>query len=205
MPTFPESSSNDTSRSTPNGGATDLAVHAKDVVAHVADKAKHAVDDQLVTQQKRSVGELGDVAKALRSTREQLGDNLAAPVVERAAEELEKATRFLESASLGDIVEKVEGFARREPLLFAGGAFVVGMLGARFLKSSARRPNEGPASPRVPTKFNPKPASTGPYASKDTFVAGSSSSSSYGDKKRNGGADDAGKLPLTPKSESRTP
>ena len=31
----------------------------------------------------------------------------------------------------------VESFARREPLLFIGGAFALGMVAARFLKASA--------------------------------------------------------------------
>ena len=39
-------------------------------------------------------------------------------------------------------VSSTERFARREPLFFLGGAFVVGLLAARFLKSSERAETE---------------------------------------------------------------
>ena len=45
---------------------------------------------------------------------------------------------------LGD----VGTFARREPAMFLGGAFVLGLLGGRFLKSSHVRPPSTNAGPR---------------------------------------------------------
>jgi hypothetical protein len=42
------------------------------------------------------------------------------------------------------MVRNVEDFARRQPALFIGGAFMLGLLGARFLKSSAQTdPSQG--------------------------------------------------------------
>ncbi|MEO7112021.1 MAG: hypothetical protein ABI183_16375 [Polyangiaceae bacterium] len=119
--------------------SNELVKHAKETASHVADQAVGLVESQISQQQKKSVGELGNVAKALRGTRSELGENFAGPIVDQAADQIERATKFLESASLGEIVDGVEDFARREPLLFIGGAFAVGMLGARFLKSSSRR------------------------------------------------------------------
>jgi hypothetical protein len=121
------------------GSTTELVKHAKETVSHVADQAVDLVENQISQQQKKSVGELGNVAKALRGTSEELGENFAAPIVDQAAQQIERASKFLESASIGEIVDGVEDFARREPLLFIGGAFAVGMLGARFLKSTSRR------------------------------------------------------------------
>jgi hypothetical protein len=130
--------------------ANELVKHAKETVSHVADQAVDLVESQISQQQKKSVGELGNVAKALRGTREELGENFAGPIVDQAAEQIERATKFLESASLGEIVDGVEDFARREPLLFIGGAFAVGMLGARFLKSTSRRNTADSSAIRQP-------------------------------------------------------
>ena len=136
--------------------STELAKHAKSTVSHVAEQAAELVETQISQQKKRSVGELGNVAKALRGTRDELGESFAAPVVERAADEIERATKFLESASLNDIVDGAEDFARREPLLFLGGAFAVGMLAARFLKSSSRHNHGSPSAMQSGQQMRPQ-------------------------------------------------
>jgi hypothetical protein len=142
--------SSSTSASETASGSNELVKHAKETVSHVADQAVDLVESQISQQQKKSVGELGNVAKALRGTREELGENFAGPIVDQAAQQIERATKFLESASLGEIVDGVEDFARREPLLFIGGAFAVGMLGARFLKSTSRRNTADSSAIRQP-------------------------------------------------------
>jgi hypothetical protein len=40
-----------------------------------------------------------------------------------------------------DLLREAEEFARRDPALFLGVAFTLGVLGARFLKSSGRHPS----------------------------------------------------------------
>ena len=113
---------------------TALARHAKDVVSHVADDAKKLVTRQVGDRQKRSASELGNIAKALRGTKEDLGESMASPIVDRAAVEMERASEFLENATPGQILEGVEGFARREPLLFLGGAFAVPAVGSMLFE-----------------------------------------------------------------------
>ena len=132
------------------GSSSELVKHAKETVSHVAEQAVDLVESQLAQQQKKGVAELGSVAKALRGTRAELNENFAGPIVNQAVEQVERASKFLESASLGEIVDGVEDFARREPLLFVGGAFAVGMLGARFLKSSSRRTTADSSTNRPP-------------------------------------------------------
>lgn len=58
--------------------------------------------------------------------------------VERAANRVEQLADYVQNTSPGEMTDRVEQFARREPALFLGGAFAVGFLGARFLKSSRR-------------------------------------------------------------------
>lgn len=38
---------------------------------------------------------------------------------------------------MGDLAREAQDLARRRPVLFIGSAFALGLLGARFLKSSA--------------------------------------------------------------------
>lgn len=115
-----------------------LVTHAKQVASHVSDKAKDLLGSEIEQTQKRSVGELGHVADVLRSAKQELGDSAASPIVEAAADQIERASKYLEKATLADVANELETLARREPLLFFGGAFALGVLGARFLKSSAR-------------------------------------------------------------------
>ena len=44
----------------------------------------------------------------------------------------------LNNANPDTLLDDVEAFARREPAMFIGGAIAIGLLAARFLKSSRR-------------------------------------------------------------------
>jgi len=61
---------------------------------------------------------------------------MASKYSETAAQKLESAARYLESTDWRELASDVEVQARRNPALFLGGAFVLGVLAARFLKSS---------------------------------------------------------------------
>lgn len=116
-----------------------VAEDARRTAASVAGHTKEALSQELATQAQRSAGQLGEVASALRRTSQELGENAAAPLIERAAEQIDKVSEVVRTADVDDIRRRAEGFARREPLIFLGGAFALGMIGARFLKSSASR------------------------------------------------------------------
>jgi len=122
-----------------NESGVGVVNQAKDVASHMASQAKDLVTTQVAQRTEKSAGDLGDVAKALRQATTQLDGNIASPYVEKAAEQLEKVSQFLRTANAQELGHSVESFARREPLLFLGGAFALGILGARFLKSSAHR------------------------------------------------------------------
>lgn len=133
-----------------------VAEDAKDLASKVAGQAKDVLGDQLEGQQQRSAGEIDKVASALRQTSNDLGDSVAAPYVGRAASLLERISGSVKNATLGDTVRAIEGFARRDPVLFLGGSLVLGIVAARFLKSSARRDDNepvllNPGDPDIPT------------------------------------------------------
>ena len=76
------------------------------------------------------------VAQALRQTGQQLrqegSQTTLAGYVDRGAEQIETFGGYLRGRDSSQIITDVEGFARRQPLAFAGSAFALGMLAVRF-------------------------------------------------------------------------
>jgi hypothetical protein len=60
-------------------------------------------------------------------------------LAERAAQQVDRASRYLRRSELRDLVRDVEDLARRRPAAFVGGSFATGLLLARFFKSSGER------------------------------------------------------------------
>jgi hypothetical protein len=110
------------------------------VASNVASQAKEQVNAQFDTRKDKAVETIGNVATAIRETGDKLkGVGPLGDVAGRAADGMEKVADFFEGKQVGDVVRDVERFARREPALFIGAAFALGLIGGRFLKSSAHR------------------------------------------------------------------
>jgi hypothetical protein len=119
--------------------AGQVADQAQQTAGQVVDQARQQVASRVAGQKDRAAEGLNSVAQALRQTGEQLREqdqqNVTA-YIDRAASQVERISTYLQDNDLGQLVDDVERFARRQPALFLGGAFVLGLLGARFLKSS---------------------------------------------------------------------
>jgi hypothetical protein len=129
--------------SRPGASATnivaDVTADAKEIAGEAAGKAKEIAESQLALRKDKALETLGHVAQALRETGGRLGSQkepIATDYVMRAADGIDGVGRYLRSRDLRGLVEDVESFARREPAVFLGGAFVAGRIGSRFLKSS---------------------------------------------------------------------
>jgi hypothetical protein len=96
----------------------------------------------LASQKGQTAHGLTDVADALRQTGQQLQqknqpmEGMAGQMIERAATGVDDVAGYLQNHDLNQIVGDFESFARRNSALFLGGAFVLGLAAARFLKSS---------------------------------------------------------------------
>jgi hypothetical protein len=105
----------------------------------IAGKVKERATAQLTTQKDRATDGLGTVASAVRQTgqhlREQQNETVA-QYVEKAAEQLERLSNNLREKDVNELLHDAQRLARRQPALFIGGSFAVGLLAARFLKSS---------------------------------------------------------------------
>lgn len=111
--------------------------------SEVASQAQQQVSAGIASQKDSAAHSLSDVAQALRQTGQQLRDQDQVGVtgyIDQAAEQVERLSHYLERNDLGHLVGDLERFARRQPAMFIGGAFLVGLLGARFLRST--RPDQ---------------------------------------------------------------
>ena len=98
----------------------------------------HRKDQSRVDAKGAGSGTCRRAASALRGTSEGLRDVGPLPdLADQAAEQIEKLANYVQSKNLGDLVREVERFARREPAIFLGASFAVGLLGGRFMKASA--------------------------------------------------------------------
>jgi hypothetical protein len=117
-----------------NEHGTKVASQARDQATQLVDRTK----DQTAQR-------LGSLASALRQAARQLESDDAAAFgryAGLAAEQVDKAADYVGGRDLRDLVRDTGTFARRHPDLFLGGAFVAGVMLARFIKSS-RGPDHG--------------------------------------------------------------
>jgi hypothetical protein len=66
-----------------------------------------------------------------------------AGLTETLARQVEQVSNYLRNKDAAAMRTDLENVARRQPALMIGGALVLGLIGARFLKSSERRRERG--------------------------------------------------------------
>jgi len=138
------------------------------------DKLRNGAASQLGAQKDRATDTVSSVTQAVRQSTQQLRDNqheTVAQYVDRAVDQVERFADQLKHKDVNELVRDAQQFARRNPAVFVGAAFGVGVIAARFLKSS--RPA---TSSMTPPRTTPMPGndwrnrtagavSTGPVSS----------------------------------------
>ena len=145
------------------GADSGLSVEsAKETARGLIDSAKSTAGQAFGAATKRATEALdeqkGTVASGLTSVADsikQVGENLNTgeepnPITEKAAQyttslaqQIENLSGYFERKDVRDMVRDVEGFARRYPAYFIGGAVALGFIAARFLKSANPRQSSG--------------------------------------------------------------
>ena len=124
------------------GGIVDQAKGAAGQLASQArEQTTQRVQSGLSQGKTRAAASLGAVAQTLKQSTQQLNDQNqggAGRYVEQAAGQVQRLADYLQNTEVHDIVDNVELMARRQPALFLGGTFALGLLGARFFKNSRR-------------------------------------------------------------------
>jgi ElaB/YqjD/DUF883 family membrane-anchored ribosome-binding protein len=131
------------SETLPNSGSlTEQAKHAvTNVASQAADRASERVESGLDRGKVRTAKALGAVAQSLRAFGNELRSQNEEGIgrfADRAADRADQMATRLNNADPHSLIDDVEDFARREPAVFIGGAIAIGLVAARFLKSSRR-------------------------------------------------------------------
>lgn len=105
---------------------------AKDLAAQ-AETTADAGKDQVANR-------VGEVAHAVRHAGQE--DENLAPYAEAIGSQLQNVADYIQHHDVRDMLRTAGDFAHRQPALFLGGAFTIGLIAARFLKSSSNHEDE---------------------------------------------------------------
>jgi hypothetical protein len=143
---LPAAETSDESRT---GGARAQIREVKDqVVGQAKDTFRRARDSattSLSSSRSETADRISGIATAFRHTSDSLraeNQERVANLTDTLAEQVERLSSYLRDHDLKDVRNDVENLARRQPAVAIGAALALGMLGARFLKSSQRSERE---------------------------------------------------------------
>ena len=127
-----------------NGTDTSLLAQAKDTAGQAFNSVAETANTKIEERKSVLSNGLASVADSVR----QVGENLkgeepqegiakyTAEYSGAAAWKIDQVANYFESNDVKAMYRDVENFARTNPAIFIGGAFALGILAARFLKSS---------------------------------------------------------------------
>ena len=120
---------------------------AADSAGHLASRAADLGLQQADRGRESAANGMERVAETLRRVTSdmQVDQPAISNAAETAAEQAQRAATYLREHDAREILGNVENLARRQPLLFLGGAFVLGVAASRFIKAAAG----GPSSDRT--------------------------------------------------------
>jgi hypothetical protein len=142
----PEASSRPATSGQSAGGAREQIREVKDQVVNQAKSTFQQAKDRAGSSLGESKGQVADqfgtIAEALRRTTEHLrseDQQRVANFTDTVARQVEQVADYLRNKDARAMRQDLEQLARRQPALMIGGALVLGLIGARFFKSSERR------------------------------------------------------------------
>jgi hypothetical protein len=133
----------------PGDGGGSAREQIRDVKNQVVGQAKNTFQqarDRATSSLGESKGQFAEqfttIADALRRTTEHLrseDQQRIAGLTDTVARQVEQVADYLRNKDARGMRQDLENLARRQPALMIGGALVLGLIGARFFKSSERR------------------------------------------------------------------
>lgn len=126
-----------------NGGDQDLLQQAKETTGEVVNQVQQRAGSQFNRQKETAANELSNVANAVRRFGESLSSEGNGPIAryaaeygDKAAQSLDRLTNYIREQDPKQLLDDVQNFGRRQPVLLISGAFLLGFAGARLIKSS---------------------------------------------------------------------
>ena len=130
--------------------AGDVANQAQAKAKELGQEAQSQAKSIARDQKNQAAEQASGVASALRESGQRFNEQdmgFVGQYAEQAADQVEQFSNYLSGSSVGDMLNDVEGYARRQPEVFVAGALAAGFLLGRFLKSTERRSSYGSSAP----------------------------------------------------------
>ena len=105
-------------------------------------EARDKASGSLADSRRQAAEQVGGIASALHSAGQHLRgeqQERIAGLADGFADQVDQVADYLRDADVQRLARDVESLARRQPAIVFGAAFAIGLLGARFLKSSQGR------------------------------------------------------------------
>ncbi|MEA2722777.1 MAG: hypothetical protein QOH59_548 [Gemmatimonadales bacterium] len=145
-----ETAGQTTARAGDSGTAREQIRDVKDQVVGQArntlQQARERASSSLGESKSQVADQFGTIAEALRRTTEHLrseDQQRIAGLTDTVARQVDQVANYLRNKDASAMRADLENLARRQPAIMIGGALVLGLIGARFLKSSKRGPARG--------------------------------------------------------------
>jgi len=121
--------------------AGQLAEQAKSQVSTLTAQATDKVKEQISDKKTVAAEGLSAITEAIMQSASSLEQNGQAPIANAVtgfATKIDDFAGYLQSKSVDELAADVSTYAKQNPQVFVGGAFLLGIAIARFLKSSNR-------------------------------------------------------------------
>ncbi len=136
-PTKPDSRTGQSASNTARKAAGDLTDQARETADNAVQSATTAATTQANAAKSSVADEVSSVASALRTAAEEMRSGSPQErTFGQIAEGLADASDALREKDLNTMVQDVTRFARKNPLVFLGGAALIGFAATRFAKAS---------------------------------------------------------------------
>jgi hypothetical protein len=147
-----EQSGGNVQRANGQSGQNEFLDQAKSTASEAYDKVSERTRSSIEDKKAGMTGGLKSVADSIRVAGNELSKvnetttitDYSARYAAMAADKLEGVAEYFDERDLRTIGQDVENYARRNPMIFVGAAFGLGLLAARFLKSSAAGQSNSP-------------------------------------------------------------
>jgi hypothetical protein len=113
---------------------------ATETAGHLAERAAGLGFEQADHGRHLAAEGIGTVARSIRRLSTEIADDqpAIASAATTVADQADRTAQFLNETDAREMISKVEEAARRQPLIFLGGAFVLGVVAARFFKAAGQ-------------------------------------------------------------------
>lgn len=116
----------------------EAAQETKQTAGHLAERASETGFQQVDQRRGQAADAVDHVAQSIRKVSHDLEmqQPAIANVADTAADQAERLAGYLRRTDARQMLDTVQGYARRQPLLFVGGAFLAGLAASRLMKSA---------------------------------------------------------------------